>query len=120
MDHPGPAEKGPQGPAYSMVKPAEIKYQEGDGDKAKEITTDNLAVLQDVLKAYAAAPGEGVDDTDESTAKGGDYAAEKKKAEEIMKAAKDEGRTMTYGEALVQAREELGVKTEGEPAGAAS
>ena len=36
-----------------------------------------------------------------------------------MKAANDEGRTMTYGEALVQAREELGIKTEGEPAGAA-
>jgi len=103
-----------------MVQPAEIKYQEGAGDKAKDITSNNLAILQAVLKAYAAAPGEGVEDTDESAAKGGDYAAEKAKAEEIMKKAKDEGRTMTYGEALVQAREELGVKTEGEPAGAAS
>lgn len=95
---------------YSLAKgKAEINYSEGD----KEIKTDSYSLAKKVFDSFAAALDGEIEDPANSDGKGDkNYAAEQKRAREIQKERKDAGNEITYGEALKEARLELGSKQE--------
>jgi len=103
---------------YSLIEPKEITYTEKDGDTDKEVKTDALTIVKNVIKAFTASPEDGVEDpegageagsgtTPGGKKKDGDYKKEKKRALELMEEAKKTGKPITFGEALKEARFEL-------------
>ena len=92
---------------YSMAKPADLEYSDKDKDgKETTVKTNDLDILKNVIKAYSAAPTEGIEHV-EGDGKNGDYAAEQKRAKEIVAEGKKNGTEITFGEALKEARSEL-------------
>jgi hypothetical protein len=84
---------------YSLHTPAVLEFSEGEGAEKKEIKTDSLAVLKNVILAFAAVPADGDTEKPDNAHQGGDsYAEEKAEAEKLMKA----DAKLTFGEALKQ------------------
>lgn len=91
---------------YSMVEPIEIEYSQKDkAGKESTVKTNNIDIVKAVIKAYAKVTEGSTKDVD-GDGTGGDYAAEKKLAEEKM----SKNDKLTFSQALLDARAELKTK----------
>jgi len=101
---------------YSLGENKAVEYAEKDKDgKEKTVKTDALKLVRDILSNFAEAPKGSLKDTEEG-AKGEEaqYEEEKAEAEKIVKEYKDNGETITFGQALIKAREKLGRNKDGD------
>jgi hypothetical protein len=84
---------------YSLHTPAEIMFSEETDGVKKEVKTDSLAVLKNVILAFAAVPAEGDTEEPDGAHQGGDSYAEDAAAAKKIQAEKG-NETLTFGEAL--------------------